>query len=61
MTPIVQAEVPCPFCGEVFTISIDTMQGDCSTIEDCQVCCRPIQLTIACEPGEVLGVDVAQG
>ena len=61
MTPIVEAEVPCPFCGEVFTISIDTTQGDYSTIEDCQVCCRPIQLTIACEPGEVLGVDVAQG
>ncbi len=61
MSPVVEVEVACPFCGEVFTISIDTTQGDYSTIEDCSVCCRPIQLTIACEPGEVLSVDAAQG
>lgn len=61
MSPVVEAEVPCPFCGEVFPLAIDTTQGDYTTVEDCSVCCRPIQLTIACEPGEVLSVDAAQG
>ena len=34
--------VACPYCGECFETSVDCSAGDCSYIEDCYVCCRPI-------------------
>ena len=35
--------VSCPYCGESFETRVDTSQGDQAYIEDCYVCCRPIQ------------------
>ena len=58
MNYLSEQELQCPYCGESIWITIDTSQGDHSTIEDCTVCCRPIQFVVSCEPGEVLGVDV---
>jgi hypothetical protein len=49
-------ETTCPFCFETFAITIDTSQGDHSMIEDCTVCCRPIEFNVRCEPGEVIEV-----
>ena len=56
MNLLVETEVECPHCGETWTINVDTSQGDYMTIEDCTVCCRPIQFTFGCEPGEVVEV-----
>jgi hypothetical protein len=52
-------EADCPYCGEPIVISVDTLQGNYSTIEDCSVCCRPIQYNVECEPGEILSFDVS--
>ncbi|MGZ5553082.1 MAG: CPXCG motif-containing cysteine-rich protein [Chthoniobacterales bacterium] len=52
----VEIDVTCPHCGESFPLLIDTSQASQSLVEDCTVCCRPIQLTILCEPGEVLEI-----
>ena len=54
-------EVQCPWCGEVFLITIDTSQGDHVAVEDCTVCCRPIEFSVSCEPGEVDTVEVGRG
>jgi len=58
---IVQAEVSCPWCGEYFALAIDTSEGDFDTIADCEVCCRPIEITARCEPGEVVSVEAMRG
>ena len=58
MNYVVDAEIECPYCGESFTISVDTSQGDYSMIEDCTVCCRPMSIELQCTPGEVIGVEV---
>lgn len=58
---LVQTEVGCPWCGEVFLITIDTSQGDHVAVEDCTVCCRPIEFSVQCEPGEVSTVEVGRG
>lgn len=34
----------CPFCGERFETLADTSGGDADYVEDCPVCCRPIEL-----------------
>ena len=36
----------CPYCGEIIQIVVDCSILDQSYIEDCQVCCRPINLSI---------------
>ena len=61
MNLLEDTEVQCPYCGEVFAITVDTAQGSYSTTEDCTVCCRPIAFQIECEPGEVLGVTASIG
>jgi hypothetical protein len=56
MDYVVEIEIECPYCGEIFPSTADTSQGSYSAIEDCTVCCRPISLEVACEAGEVISV-----
>lgn len=39
-------DIGCPYCGEVFELVVDPSEPNQSYIEDCYVCCRPINLTI---------------
>jgi Cysteine-rich CPXCG len=38
--------VQCPYCGESFETQLDTSSGSARYIEDCQVCCRPIEFDL---------------
>lgn len=42
-----ELEITCPYCGEAFTTLVDTSAGDQDYIEDCVVCCRPIECHLA--------------
>jgi hypothetical protein len=61
MELIHEADITCPHCGETFPINVDTSQGSQTIVEDCTVCCRPMQLTITCQPGAILAVEVEAG
>lgn len=61
MNLLVEHAVECPHCGEIYPTNIDTSQGAHTTIEDCAVCCAPIQLTVECEPGEIAFVEISAG
>jgi len=51
------ATVICPYCSEPVEIALDSGGGaDQSYVEDCQVCCRPWQVTV--HYGEDGGADV---
>lgn len=39
-------EIQCPYCGETIEILVDCSVENQSYIEDCQVCCRPMNLAI---------------
>jgi len=42
-----EAEVVCPYCGEVISVSVDEGGGRTQRyLEDCTVCCRPIELAV---------------
>ncbi|SDR97722.1 Cysteine-rich CPXCG [Formosa sp. Hel1_31_208] len=45
----------CPYCWESISMLIDTSQSHQSYIEDCEVCCHPIQLQISTENQEITG------
>ena len=52
--------VDCPSCGEPFTLSVDTTGGrDQSYVEDCPVCCRPMEVRVRCLDGDVISVETA--
>jgi hypothetical protein len=53
--------VQCPFCGQSFELVIDTSIASQRFTTDCEVCCRPVEVVVDCEPGEVLGIDVLGG
>ena len=36
----------CPYCGEQLSLSVDSSVEFQEYIEDCQVCCRPINVTV---------------
>ena len=38
--------VHCPYCGEAFETSADCSAGSCFYVEDCQVCCQPIEMEL---------------
>ena len=39
-------DVTCPYCGETFETTVDLSAGDQNYVEDCQVCCRPIEFRL---------------
>ena len=50
-------EVTCPYCGELITLRIDLSAGPQSYVEDCEVCCQPITLSVPItDEGELLEV-----
>ena len=38
--------ISCPYCGEMITILVDGSVEEQQYIEDCQVCCRPINIRV---------------
>lgn len=42
-----EAEISCPYCGEIVSISVDTGGGTSQDyVEDCTVCCRPMRVHV---------------
>ncbi|MDQ8179171.1 CPXCG motif-containing cysteine-rich protein [Pelagicoccus sp. SDUM812005] len=50
--------VPCPYCGESVGIVVDCTLSSQEFVEDCQVCCRPIQFSVSVdEDGEIVDLQ----
>ena len=48
----------CPYCFEEISMLLDaSVDGDQSYIEDCQVCCQPIQIRFSFENGDLISFD----
>ncbi|HEY9189290.1 MAG TPA: CPXCG motif-containing cysteine-rich protein [Sulfurovum sp.] len=43
----------CPYCWERISMILDPQEEESAYIEDCEVCCRPIEITFSFA-GEVL-------
>ena len=46
MNQVVLRSIFCPYCGEAIDVLIDCSVEEQSYIEDCQVCCCPIEFHV---------------
>ncbi len=46
--------VRCPYCGERLQTRVDLTTDEPSYVEDCEVCCRPIEFLIERDAGGAL-------
>ena len=53
--------IQCPFCGQSFETVIDTSVEFQRFTTDCEVCCRPFEVAVESEAGEVLSLEVLGG
>ncbi|MBA6153262.1 CPXCG motif-containing cysteine-rich protein [Gelidibacter maritimus] len=44
----------CPYCWEAISMLIDYSVPHQSYVEDCEVCCNPIQVTLSISEGELV-------
>jgi transcription elongation factor Elf1 len=51
----------CPFCGEEISMVLDTSVRSQTYIEDCEVCCRPIQIRYVIHDDEVAEFEAKTG
>ena len=47
----------CPYCWESYESQVDLSAGSFTYVEDCQVCCQPIELSCAVEEGLLVAVQ----
>ena len=47
MDPVFFQQVHCPYCGELIEMAVDGSAGSQAYIEDCSVCCRPIEVCLS--------------
>ena len=53
--------VQCPYCGEEFETAVDLSAGSFRYVEDCQVCCQPIELAGEVDDaGQLVGLNASR-
>ena len=58
MNQLIEKTIGCPYCGEMIEVLIDTADLGQQYIEDCQVCCKPINFSISESVNGELAVSV---
>lgn len=49
-----EVKFQCPYCFESISMVFETLYGKQSYIEDCEVCCSPIEVAYRVENDEVV-------
>lgn len=50
--------IHCPYCGETIDLAIDDSVEQQQYVEDCHVCCRPINIAMTVEEDGSIDVRV---
>lgn len=58
----VEKHFKCPHCREKISMILDISVDDTQTyIEDCEVCCRPIEITFSSQNGALVNFTYSAG
>jgi hypothetical protein len=56
--PTVFVNVSCPYCAETYETQVDLTAGSFVYVEDCQICCQPIELIVEVnDAGQLTGIN----
>jgi transcription elongation factor Elf1 len=47
----------CPYCGEEISMVLDPSVRRQTYVEDCEVCCKPIEISYSVEDGSLVSFD----
>jgi transcription elongation factor Elf1 len=47
----------CPYCGEEISMVLDLSVRRQTYVEDCEVCCKPIEISYSVEDGSLVSFD----
>ena len=61
MAELSEQTIGCPYCGESISILVDDTLPEQRYVEDCQVCCRPIELDVEVAPNGDVIVNARSG
>ena len=50
----------CPYCWEEISMLVDTFSGDQAYIEDCEVCCNPVEISYAVRGHQIVAFEAKQ-
>jgi hypothetical protein len=59
MNALTARNIQCPYCGESIEVLLDCSVEEQQYIEDCQVCCRPIEFYVTVDSEGEPSVSVA--
>ncbi|SJL84029.1 CPXCG motif-containing cysteine-rich protein [Vibrio palustris] len=59
MQQLTETTIHCPYCGEPIDVLLDPADIDQQYIEDCQVCCKPINFFVFEDMDDELSVTVS--
>jgi hypothetical protein len=55
---LVPVDTGCPYCGKPLELLVDPSVDAQSYVEDCEVCCRPIEVRVRIDPDGTPSVAV---
>ncbi|WP_127139549.1 CPXCG motif-containing cysteine-rich protein [Flagellimonas marinaquae] len=50
----------CPYCWEEISFLLDTSIPEQTYVEDCEVCCNPIEATAQCSQQELVSFEAKE-
>ncbi|CAM4092653.1 CPXCG motif-containing cysteine-rich protein [Gillisia hiemivivida] len=50
---MLEHEFQCPYCWESITMLLDTSVAQQTYVEDCEICCNPIEIQVVFENNEL--------
>jgi hypothetical protein len=57
LNEVIETRVQCPYCWEYFSLLVDASVESQEYVEDCEVCCRPIDFIVAVDESDQLRVE----
>ncbi len=57
---VLEVGVQCPYCWERFTLLVDGSVDAQEYVEDCEICCRPIDFSVVIDDQERARVEARQ-
>lgn len=58
MSEQLEQRILCPYCNEPIVLLVDPSIGHQEYIEDCQVCCQPIEVSVRFDASGEVDVQV---